>query len=156
MKKNVRSIFSLLICCVIVFSIISPAYAVESSSPISTKRIDFANGNYEIVVITEEDTVCQGRTTNTKTGSKTSTYYNANNEAIYSVKVIGTFTYNGSTAKATSSTATVSLYSTAATYVSKSASYASNYATATGKVTYNGIAASKTVTLYCSASGTLS
>lgn len=156
MKNYTHSILCLLVCCVIMFSIITPASARESSSLISTRRIDYINGDYVIEVVTEDNDSCQSRTTNTKTGTKTSTYYNASDEAIYSVKVTGTFTYDGSTVKATGAAATVSIYSTAASYVSKSSNYSSNFATATGKVTYNGITVSKTVTLYCSVNGTLS
>lgn len=49
-----------------------------------------------------------------------------------------------------------SLYNSNVSYVSKSASYSSNYATATGTVKYLSMNISRTATLYCDKNGNLS
>ena len=89
-------------------------------------------------------------------GTKTSTRYTASGHAVFAVKVDGSFKYTGSSSWSTSASATVSIYDSNASYVSKSASYSSNYASATGNVTYLGTPISRTVTLYCDKDGNLS
>lgn len=139
------------LCCVVMLAL--PVLAVDTDTVVTTKRIDLDDGGYIVEEIVSSGTA---RATSTKSGTKTSTRYSADNEILYAVKVTGTFSYNGTSAWATASSATVSIYSTSITYVSKSSSYSSNYAKATGTVTFLTKSESRTVTLYCDKNGNLS
>lgn len=149
MKKHIALLL------VIVFSILfALPVSAGDAAPSQTVRIDLEDGSYIIEEITETENGLWA--TSTKSGTKTSTKYASDGTALYAVKVTGTFKYTGSASWSTASSATVSIYDSDVTYVSKSATYASNYAKATGKVSYLGVSESRTVTLYCSATGALS
>lgn len=158
MKNN--RLITLTMTVVLCLSLFLPSvFAAESTitnTVISSTRIELDNGDYIIEEIGENEDTQILRASSSKSGYKKSTYYNSSDVAIFSVQVNGSFTYNGTTAKATSSSATVYIHNESATYVSKSTNYSSNFATATGKVKYLGITIPKTVTLYCSAAGVLS
>lgn len=128
----------------------------ESSqkSVVSFDHIDLPNGDYIIEIITETDV--QAYATNTKSGTKTATRYTSDNVALFSVTVTGTFSYNGSTSKATSASATVNLLNPAVSYVSKSAKCSGNSAIATGTTKYCDVTYYGTTKLSCSSSGVLS
>ena len=92
-----------------------------------------------------------------KSGSKTKTYYSASNTAIFSVTVTGGFSYTyGVSASATSSVATVYIFDSSATFVSKNAYTSGATAYATGTVKYRGNSATLTVSLTCDKYGNLS
>lgn len=149
MKKFVNRLIAI-ICCAVM--LVMPVLATDTGAVVTT-RIELEDGGYIIEEIVSAPTA---RATSTKSGTKTSTRYTSDNEILYAVKVTGTFSYNGSSAWATAASATVSIYSTSITYVSKSSSYSSNYAKATGTVTYLTKSESRTVTLYCDKDGNLS
>lgn len=117
-------------------------------------RIELPNGDYIIETITENE--MQTYATNTKSGTKTATRYTSSNVPLFSVTVTGTFTYTGTTSKATSATSTVNILNSNVSYISKSSSCSGKSATATGAAAYNNITYSATTTLTCSATGTLS
>lgn len=152
MKKLSHILFLLIICC----AIFCMAVNASDESKTSSVRIDLPNGDYIIETVIENADTTATRATSTKSGYKTSVYYNSSDIAIFGVRVDGTFSYTGTSSWATASSATVYIYDSSASYVSKSTSYSSNYATATGKVKYNYVTIPRTVTLYCSASGVLS
>lgn len=139
------------LCCVVLLAL--PVLAVDTDTVVTTKRIDLDDGGYIVEEIVSSSTA---RAASTKSGTKTSTRYNSNDVKLFSVVVTGTFRYNGTTSWATASSATVNIYDSNVTYVSKSTSYSSNYAKATGSVTYYGDSESRTVTLYCDKDGNLS
>ncbi len=79
-------------------------------------------------------TITESRTTGTKRGTKTTTYYTADDVAIWALQLVGTFSYNyGVSATATNAQASVTLYSSRAStqicdaYTSGSAAF--GYAT---------------------------
>lgn len=153
MKKTLSMFLAILCCCMLFVLPVSAADSLPSTYT-STTRIELEDGGYIIEEVTSTaETV---RTTTSKSGTKTSTRYDADGNKLYAVKVTGSFKYTGSTSWSTSSSATVSIYDSDVTYVSKSSSYSSNYATATGKITYLLAPESRTVTLYCDKNGTLS
>lgn len=85
------------------------------------------------VVVTTLEILSESRATNTKTGKKTKTVYNANGSTAFSVTNTSTFTYTGSSATCTSvadSKNVVDNTWTVTTAISKSGN--------TGKVYYNG------------------
>lgn len=116
-----------------------------------------SDGSYIITVVTEEENhpSCFSAT-QTKSGSKTSTVYSATGNTLYSLTVHGTFSYNGASATATNSSYTYSDESPLWSFSSAS-SYCSG-ATATASGIFKSSIQSKTlsVSLTCSASGTLS
>lgn len=96
-----------------------------------------------------------------KSGAKTIKYKDSNGNECWYVKVTGNFTFNGSSAKCTSSVITTGVYNKnwKITNKSSSKSGASAKATATAKYYYNGSVVdtrTKTVTLTCSSNGVLS
>jgi len=102
-----------------------------------------------------------GRGTSTKTASKTTNIMNSAGTILWSVKVTGTFTYNGSSSSCTSSTVTTTAPSVYWTIKSKSASKSGSTATATATAVkkLDGVVTdtmTKTVKLTCSKTGVLS
>lgn len=153
--KKLTALFLTALCCFSLFAGSVSAVDVENDTVIvKTDRIDLPDGGYIIEEVTQTPSLT--RATYSTSGTKTSTRYTASGQAVFAVKVNGSFKYTGSSSWATSASATVSIYDSNASYVSKSASYSSNYATATGKVTYLGTPISRTVTLYCDKNGNLS
>lgn len=152
MKKFLSMLLAVL-CCFSLFvcSVSATDFATGTDS---ITRIDLPDGGYIIEEVTVTPSIA--RATSSTAGTKTSTRYTASGHALYAVVVTGNFKYTGSTSWSTSSAATVYIYDSNVTYVSKSASYASNYATATGSVTYLGDPESRTATLYCDKNGNLS
>ncbi len=148
-----KKFFALLltICCC--FSLFIPqAAALDTAN--TTTRIDLPDGGYIIEEISSNTPATRATTSTSKT--KTHTRYTASGHALYAVSVTGSFKYTGSTSWATGSSASVAIYDSNVVYVSKSASYASNYATATGRIKYLGDSESHTVTLYCDKNGNFS
>lgn len=153
--KRLIALFFVTLCSISLFAVSASAASIESDViSVKTSRIDLPDGGYIIEEITQ--TPSSARTTYSTSGSKTSTRYTASGHAVFAVKVDGSFKYTGSSSWSTSASATVSIYDSNASYVSKSASYSSNYATATGNVTYLGTSISRTATLYCDKKGNLS
>ena len=153
--KRLIALFFVTLCSISLFAVSASAASIESDViSVKTSRIDLPDGGYIIEEITQMPS--SARTTYSTSGSKTSTRYTASGHAVFAVKVDGSFKYTGSSSWSTSASATVSIYDSNASYVSKSASYSSNYATATGNVTYLGTSISRTATLYCDKKGNLS
>lgn len=101
------------------------------------------------------------RATNSITGKKTASIKNSSGSILWSVTVIGTFTYTGSKAICTSSSVSAQSNDSRWKISSKSHSKSGNTATATASAKYylDGSVIStqtKTVKLTCSASGKLS
>lgn len=98
--------------------------------------------------------------TQTKTGKKTSSYKNSSGTVLWSVSVTGTFSYNGSTATCTSKSHSATSYSSSWSIKSVSSTKSGNSATANAVATHRGATGttdySMSVTLRCSANGTLS
>ena len=135
---------------------------VESNSD-NESRLYFDDGSYLITVIEEGDDalVSPASVSQTKTGSKTSTYYNSDNKALWYVKVTGTFSYGNGSSKCTSASVTAASNDSNWKISDKSASKSKNAATAeaTAKryvlnITVQTI--TKSVTLTCSSTGKLS
>ncbi len=152
MKKTITLILTLALC----FTLWTPPALAAGSSYeaiLSETRIDFEDGSYCIEIVKELHTNARS---SEKSGSKTATYYSSSGEDIFSITVSGTFTYDGSSAEATSSEATVHIFDSSATFVRKTSSYSGSTAKATGTVRYSSSDITKTVSLKCSATGVLS
>lgn len=150
MKKSL----SLLLSCLLFFMCFNiTAFASESNESITY----FDDGSYIITVITESPT----QATKTKSGTKTTSYYNADNEKVWDATLRETFTYTGSSATCTNSTISYNIYNNNWKITSATASKSSNKAIGDiiAKRYVLGIptkTVEQTITLTCSASGTLS
>lgn len=130
---------------------------------VSVNKETFENGDTLTTVVTEE---CGGislfATTYSKTGSKTSTYTNSSGTVLWTYKLTGTFNVNsGVSATCTAASDSVSINNSSWEKISSSTSKSGN--TATGNVSMRlyvlGLpqqSISRTITLKCSNTGTLS
>lgn len=132
----------------------------KAAEPVVQETITYySDGSYCITTIVEETSggIAPFATTQTKTGTKSQSYYNTSGELLFTAYVRGTFEYNGSTAKATNAQCGHSISHKGWSYVSGSASYSGATATATCKFHAFGLAdRTATVSLTCAADGTLS
>lgn len=154
MKRKLNSLLLLVLCVACLLSTVSAQGLAAAEDDTCTQRIDFEDGSY--CIVGEVITCYTAADSEEKTGQKTSTYFNSDDEPIYSVIVYATFTYDGSSATATSAEAYVVVHDSSATYVSKSVSTSGNSATATGTVKYKSINRTLKSTLTCSKTGVLS
>lgn len=159
-KKGIAVLLVFLMACV--FSI--PAFAVEPTSnyTITTK---YSDGSYLLtkVVSGEASRVTSTKETITsnityqKTGTKTISYYAANNTLEWNFSVTGTFQYNGSSATAISSYPSYTIYDTAWSCANKDSYVSGSTATADG--TFKNVTLltrNVSTSLTCSSNGALS
>lgn len=156
----------LLLTFVMTFVALGSISANAAEAPKETQiQIEYLeNGDYIETVIKDEtpdDTsIPPLATTKTITKSKTNYYKNSAGEVMWSVKITGTFTYDGSTSKCTSCSHSTSAPGTAWSIKSSSSSKSGNTATANATATYKTATVTKdysmSVTIKCSANGTVS
>lgn len=153
-----KTIFTLLLALLLLS--VQTISAFAETSDISVTYLP--NGDYFVTIIEDVDTshvLLSARTTTTK--SKTTYYKNSNNQTLWYVKVTGSFTYDGTTAKCTSVTPSAVSSDSAWKVSNISGSKSGNKATAsaTGKQYLNNNVIqtiNKTVTLTCSPTGVFS
>lgn len=151
---------------IMAFAALESISANATTSPKGTQiQIEYLeNGDYTETVINDElpDNVVISpfATTKTITKSKTTYYKNSAGTVLWSVTIKGTFTYNGSTSKCTScshsTTAPSYAWSIKSASHSKSGNTATARATATQKTSTGTKDFSMSVTIKCSANGTVS
>lgn len=159
-----KRITSILLTIILTLSMTATALAAHPKYVSSQEEYTyFDDGSYSITVIETEDdfTISLFATTSTKTGSKTFTYYNSNNEALWYVKVMATFSYGSGSSKCTNASVSAASNSSNWKISDKSVSKSAN--TATAKATAKRYAMGFTVktiqesvTLTCSSTGKLS
>lgn len=149
MKKTVLT--ALVMMCVFLNTI-----SVSASE--NSNIIRFEDGSYITIEIYEDIST---RTTNSKSGIKTITHYNNNDEKLWDATIKGTFSYTGSSATCTVASITYNIYNDSWKITSATATKNSNKAI--GDITAKHYAlgipvktVTKTITLTCSATGTLS
>ena len=71
------------------------------------------------------------------------------------LSVKGSFTYNGSSSSATAAEATVTIYSSKASFVSKNAYTSGKTATATGTIKYDAVQTTRSASVSCDKNGNL-
>lgn len=148
MKSMKTGISLILLAAVLVSVFCIPALAAEQSITY------FEDGSYVVSTIRVLPSVQAANAT--KSGEKTNTYYNSSNEKLYSITVIASFTYTGSSATATSADYTYSINNSTWSFVRGSASCSGASATATATFRHLTATAPASVTLTCSAAGKLS
>lgn len=159
--KNFYFIFALTIC--YIFLLISPINVLGNANNPMIETEYLQNGDI-IETIIEFDTpseVSIFSTSKTTSGSKTTRYKSSSGTVLWSVKVYGTFTFNGSSAKCTSSKVTATAPAKSWYISSSSAAKSENSATAkaTARQKIDGEilqTITRSVTLTCSKSGKLS
>lgn len=154
-----KSLFSVIIVLLVSIFAVPSAYASGGDFHENAKEriIYLADGSYIVSTVTEENAnTSPYAAAKTKSGSKTSTVYSATGTSLYSITVHGTFSYNGSSATAKSSSYSHAENSPLWSFSSGSASVSGATATASG--TFKSALTTKTLTvsLSCSANGTLS
>lgn len=151
MKQIKSTVAVLVLLTLLIFSFCFPVCAAEQKS-----MIYLDDGSYIVTTIAVLPDDSSARATSSISGQKTSEYYNSSNEKVYSLTVIGSFSYNGISATAVDASYDYSIYQSGYSFVSGSARCTG--ASATASATFKQISASysASVTLSCSANGTLS
>lgn len=160
---------SLLLSFLLLLAIPFPSFAnnLETTTVESITIEDAGNGCYYKTVIetisadSADTSIGMLSTQSTKTGRKTTYYYNASGSVLWYVRVTGKFTYGNGTSICTSASAAAEAKSSSWKIASKSSSRSGNTAkaTATAKQYLNGApvgSVTKSATLKCSSTGTLS
>ncbi len=129
----------------------------ESNS--NSSIIYLNDGSY--IVITMIQCSDFSRAANTKTGKKTITYYGGDDEIQWTATLLGTFSYNGSSATCTNATISYSINNSIWDITTANASKSNNKAigNVTAKRYFLGVpvqTVEQTTTITCSANGTLS
>lgn len=106
-----KKIFAFVISVVMLLSVcIVSAYA-QDEAIIQSEPVEYLeDGSYIVTVLTVEEENTMARATYSKTGAKTVTIYNDDDEAMVVMKLTGTFTYNGSTATCTNASTSYTVY----------------------------------------------
>ena len=150
MKKR----FISFILAVVLIASAVPTFAMAATDEIV---ITYEDGSYLVVTVNESAT----RSGTTKTGKKTYSYYDANDNLEWKAVLSATFTYTGSTSTCTNATCTTTVYNS--NWYEYSKSTTRNGGTATTNLVMGrkllGVTVSKfsrTLTLTCDSNGNLS
>ena len=160
--KNTKLIMTVLTALIMIFALSVPVMADETTGEtVESVTVEYLeDGSYYETVVTVDDTVGDDSgimsTAKTKTGSKKASYKNKSGDVLWYVKVTGKFTYNGSTSKCTSASASAVSNSSSWKIIDKSSSRNGNEAKASATAQRKGVDYHRTVTLSCSKTGKLS
>lgn len=150
--KTLKSTLALiLLAAILVSSFCFPACAASAQSITYLE-----DGSYYITTITVFPSAQNGRAASSISGQKTRDYYSSSHEKLYSLSVIGHFTYTGNTATATNADYDYSVQVSTWSFVRGSASCTGASATASATFRHLTATAPASVTLTCSADGKLS
>lgn len=128
------------------------SYAATNTQIIT--RMD-SNGGYWVETITTPQSIYGTKTQ--KTSTKTTKYYNANDELCWKYSLTATFSVNtGVSATCTDSSAKLSIYKSGYSLYNEKHSHSGNEATGTIKIKHNGVVKAKTISLTCTKNGTIS
>lgn len=146
-----------MVCCLLALSLMLVWLPVSASAAEVTEKVIYLEDGSYITVTIEEWEI---RASGTKNGSKKYTY-TTDGTTRWQAVLSGSFTYTGSTATCTSSSCSVTIYDSAFSTDSKSASKSGNtaYGTATVARKAAGITMDKhtaNISLACDANGNLS
>lgn len=150
-----KKIISLTLVSFLLFTILS----INSAAHIEQDITYLSDGSYFVTTIVEHST--SARASGTKTGQKTVDYCNSDGEVQWTATIKGTFTYTGSSATCTSASISHYIYDSTWKITAETATKSGNKATGnvTAKKYLLGIPTrtiEKSITLTCSATGTLS
>ena len=155
MKRTVISIataFALLI------AMAMPCFASENN--VEKEYEYYGDGSYAVIeTFIDTPTVSStlsSKSTSTKSASRTYTYYSIDDKKQWAITLNATFEYTGSSATATKSTVSHTIYVSSWECSSKSATKSGATAKATGTFKYKTLTRSKAIGLKCSKSGVIS
>ena len=139
----------------------STASAAQPDTLYTTVSDADENGNYFETTIEIVPTVSMLSTTQTKTAKKTTSYKNSSGTVLWSITIKATFSYDGKTSKCTSCSHSTNVSASGWTISNASSSKSGNSATATATAKYQRSNEAtqkhtKSVTIRCSANGTIS
>lgn len=160
--KNIKSIMAAFTALIMIFALAVPVMADEiTGETVESVTMEYLeDGSYYETVITVDDNENGDSgimsTTKTKTGSKKASYKNKSGDVLWYVKVTGKFTYNGSTSKCTSASATAASNSSSWKIIDKSSSKSGNKAIGKATAKEQSTSLTRAVTLSCSKTGKLS
>ena len=160
--KKIQLIITALTALIMTFALAVPvmAYEITGETAESVTVEYLEDGSCYETVITVDDTADSRAgimsTTKTRIGSKKTSYKNKSGDVLWYVKVTGKFTYNDSTSKCTSASATAVSNSSSWKITDKSSSRSGNEAKASATAQRKGVDYHRTVTLSCSKTGKLS
>lgn len=154
MKRTFALVLSLaLLCSLGTVPVAAAELPSEDGQVVVSRRVEYLdNGYYIIETVYQSTAQSRGSTTS---GSKSAQCY-VGSTHIFTVTVSGEFTYNGSTASATSASGSFDAYVSDATLTSSNAYTSGASAIAQVSVRYQGVPLSKTVKLTCDKDGNLS
>ena len=154
-----KRILSILLCMLTLLS--TSAFPVMAAEEKTTTTVEYLeDGSYIVTTIEVRDT--HGARTNTKVGSKTRSYYSANDVLLWKMTVTGEFQYDGTTSSCTYASGVTTVYDTPHWEVINESSTAGDttaYYTATFARWSLGVAIGNTtygVSITCDANGNLS
>ena len=160
--KNTKLIMTVLTALIMIFALSVPVMADETTGEtVESVTVEYLeDGSYYKTVVTVDDTVGDDSgimsTAKTKTGSKKASYKSKSGDVLWYVKVTGKFTYNDSTSKCTSASATAASNSSSWKITDKSSSRSGNKAIGKATAKEQSTSLTRTVTLSCSKTGKLS
>lgn len=160
--KSIKSIMVALTTLIMIFALAVPVMAFEKiGETVQSVTVEYLeDGSCYETIITVDDTVSGDSgimsASKTKTGSKKTTYKNKSGDVLWYVKVTGKFTYNGSTSKCTSASASAVSNSSSWKIIDKSSSRSGNKAIGKATAKEQSTSLTRTVTLSCSKTGKLS
>jgi len=156
-RLHVRKFISVLLCLTLLCTVTTiPTKAAEENGGMVavSRRVEYLkDGSYVIETISVPAIQAYSNTTS---GSKSAEYYNSFDQHLFTVTVTGKFTYDGSSAEATSAEGQYDAYVTGLTLTGKHAYTSGASAIAQVSVRYQGIPLSKIVKLTCDPKGNLS
>lgn len=154
MKRTTTTLIILILIFVSAFSL--PVYAGVDDQILGTEVQQFEDGSYVITETVLHNSKVSLFASKNKTASTSYSYYNSNKEKDWSFTVTGTFSYNGTTAKATDVSSRATIYNKKWTISSHNDSKSGAKVTSTYTFKIQSKAKSATVGLKCSADGKIS
>lgn len=160
--KSIKSIMAAFTALIMIFALAVPVMADEiTGETVESVTVEYLEDGscYETVITVDDNENGDSgimSTAKTRTGSKKTSYKSKSGAVLWYVKVTGKFTYNDSTSKCTSASATAASNSSSWKITDKSSSRSGNEAKASATAQRKGVDYHRTVTLSCSKTGKLS
>lgn len=149
-----RKIITLITIIALIATMSVPAFAGTYDSETTTEVEYYPDGSYAIIETTvTQEPVTTFAAASTKTAGRTYTYYSSNNRKEWDFTLKGTFSYNGTSAKATKASTSYNIYITGWKCTDKAGTVSG--ATAKGSATFKfgTLIKNPSIGLKCSAKG---
>lgn len=149
---------ALLVIITVIAAMSATAFADTGSTVKNIEKEDFPDGSYAVIetVIEESSGISLFATEKSKSASRTYTYYSSNNKKEWDFTLNGTFSYDGTTAKATAASTSYNIYVSGWKCSNRKAWTTGATAKGSATFTYNSLMPKDvTLGLKCSANGTI-